>query len=197
MKTCLLFILVSSLWLAVALGGGDSPDPWPTVQRHATLNNFPQVSEQLIAPSYFDSGTTRYALWPSWDGSHFQLAYSVRIDGSWSSVVYLTNSTTQDSLSPALALIDGGPIGLYAYGDCLRSAIKTTSWSTYHIMNGAFEDLAAHQESGHTWWTWRDGNHAKWIERVGDGWSSVGSEKIQSGDFEAAVAAIRATVLGQ
>lgn len=191
-------VLLMALATAVSIhaGGSGGDNPWPTVSRHFTLNNFPSnIADAAIAPSYYDDGTTRHAVWPSWDGSHFQLVYSVRVDGTWSSATNITGTATTDSLSPALALVDGSPIALYTFGSSVRSAVKGTSWATYNVTSSTAESLAVHQESGHAWWTWRDGNTAKWIERTGSGWSTVGTLTIST-TYADAVSAIRNTVLG-
>lgn len=176
-------------------GGSNGPDPIPTNSRHYTLTGFPSISEALIASSTATSGTTTYCAWPSWDGARFRLRYGTSVNGVWNDGGDIAVSTT-DALQPALALVNGSPVVFYLLDGNVRKAIQVGSgWTTTLVNVGTSTELAVWVEDGHTWWTWRDGGQAKWVEYSTNGWSQVFSRTIST-DYAQEVAAIRLLVLG-
>lgn len=190
-----LWVSLFAVSLFVLGGGTNGPDPIPTNSRHYTLTGFPAISETLIASSTATAGTTTYCAWPSWDGTRFRLRYGTSVNGEWNEGGDIAVGSS-DIYQPALALVNGSPVVFYLADGNVRKAIQIGSnWANSLVNVGNSTELAVWVESGHTWWTWRDGNNAKWVEYTSNGWSQVFSRPIAT-NFAQELAAIRKLVLG-
>lgn len=181
---------------------GKSPPrlPWPEIQQHLTFFSFPSdVSDDEISVNCAEEDKVFHCVWPSWNGTNFDLAYATMTEDRWSEPVIFSKSP-RNKLSPSVVVVNQKVVGVYRSGSNLRFFRKSgDDWNNEFLAQYDGSELLSHQEHGYIWWTWVSNDRTVVNYAILDsqgGTPRVYSLKVGDGGIEETLRLVHDSVIG-